>query len=302
VNPARRLLAVLFSATALAGVPFSAHAWGDDGHRIVGHVVEQLVQPRVRERMRAILDTDTSGLTRDTSIAEETTWADKYRDSDRQDTRVGYAATGPWHYVDIELDAPDMNAACYFFPDPQPGQRASEGPARDCIVHKIEQFSAELSDSKTPPMEQLRALQYLLHFVADVHQPLHAGEDHDRGGNDKWIRGPVNRRADLHYYWDTWLVHQLGSQPEETVEQVLALARGPERASWERGGAREWAWESYRLARDAVYAPLPKPGSDGQYTLDAGYLDPAQAVVRIQLARASVRLALVLDRALGMRR
>lgn len=289
-------------ATLLALFPAAAHAWGDDGHRIIGRAAEQLVSPQVAARVRAILATDDSGLVRDTSIAEEGTWADKYRDSDRQGARVRYNATGPWHYVDIEFDHPLLDEACYHFPALAAGQVASDGPARDCIAHKIEQFEVELAARDTPPRERLRAVQFLLHFVADLHQPLHASDDHDRGGNDKWIHGPIGRRADLHYYWDTWLVRQLGANNDATLEQVLALARGPERARWEWGTPRTWSWESFHLARDAVYAPLPARGSDGQFTLDATYLGPAQQVVRVQLARAAVRLALVLERSLGPQR
>lgn len=289
-------------AALLTLLPTLARAWGDDGHRIIGHVVEQLVSAPVRERMRAILAADDSGLTRDTSIAEETIWADKYRDSDRQGARVRYSATGPWHYVDIEFDHPDMDAACYHYPMLAAGQVASAGPAQDCITDKIEQFTAELAAGDTAPAERLRALQYLLHLVADLHQPLHASDDHDRGGNDKWINGPSTRRADLHFYWDTWLVWQLGADSDAVAAQVLSLARGPQRSRWEWGSPRVWAWESYHLARDAVYAPLPPRGADGRYTLDAGYLAPAQEVVRVQLARAAVRLALLLETALGPQR
>jgi hypothetical protein len=63
--------------------------------------------------------------------------------------------------------------------------------AKDCVTNKIAQFTDELRSTATSDAERLRALQFLLHLVGDLHQPLHAGEDHDRGGNDKWIVSPA---------------------------------------------------------------------------------------------------------------
>ncbi len=276
-----------------------AQAWSDEGHRLIGRVAAQLLTPDVRARAQAILDTDDSGLAKDTSLAEQTTWADKYRESDRRTTRERYDATGSWHFIDIEIDAPDMQAACFRFPRLARGVPASQGVAQDCITNKIAQFTDELRARSTTPAEQLRALQFLLHLVGDLQQPLHAGEDHDRGGNDKWIVSPVPRRADLHFYWDTWLVRQLGSNADEGMAQVLALATGPQRREWERGSLRDWTMESFRISRDEVYAPLPKPGEDGNYRLDEAYVARATGVVRTQLARSAVRLAFILNNALG---
>jgi hypothetical protein len=287
---------ILALAMMLAVQP--ARAWGDEGHRLIGRVAAQLVTPEVLRKAQAILDTDTSGLTRDTSFAEEANWADRYRESDRRTTRERYEATGSWHFIDIEIAAPDIDAACFHFPRLARGVNASQGVARDCITNKIAQFEDELRARSSTDAERLRALQFLLHLLGDLHQPLHAGEDHDRGGNDKWIVSPAPRRADLHFYWDTWLVRQLGDADASTA-QVLALATGPQRRAWQRGSLRDWTMESFRTSRDAVYAPLPKPGDDGDYRLDEAYIARATDVVRTQLARAAVRLALVLQKSLG---
>ena len=275
------------------------HAWGDDGHRLIGRVASQLVTPDVLRKAQAILDTDTSGFAKDTSLLEQTTWADKYRDSDRNTTKERYNATGSWHFVDVEIDAPDLQAACFGFPQLPRNALASQGVAQDCVTNKVAQFTEELRAPGTAPAERLRALQFLLHFIGDMHQPLHAGEDHDRGGNSKWIISPAPRRSDLHYYWDTWLVHQLAPDADASVAQVLALATGPQRREWEQGGPRDWTLESFRVSRDDVYAPLPRAGDDGNYRLDEAYIARATGAVRTQLARAAVRLALVLQQSLG---
>ena len=115
-------------------------------------------------------------------IASEATWADKYRDSDRNGTKIRYEATWRWHFVDVELPQPDLVAACFGHPALPLGIPASKGPPQACVVDKINQFSAELGDPATAYSEQLVALKFLLHFVGDLHQPLHASDDHDSGG------------------------------------------------------------------------------------------------------------------------
>ena len=82
---------------------------------------------------------------------------------------------------------------------------ASNGPAEACAVDKVEQFQAELAAAKTDAEERLFALKFLLHFVGDLHQPLHSSDHHDRGGNSVKVivdDFPHNARDELHGFWD----------------------------------------------------------------------------------------------------
>ena len=151
-----------------------------------------LPHPRIKARLVAILSADTDPLTGHT-IVNETTWADRYRDSDRNTTKVRYNQTREWHFVDIEITTPDINAACFGTPSLPTGTPASAGPARDCVVGKINQFIVELKSPVTSPEERLLALKFLLHFVGDMHQPLHASDDHDAGGNQKNVTAIIKR-------------------------------------------------------------------------------------------------------------
>src|SRR6516225_4043340 len=99
--------------------------------------------------------------------------------------RQRYEQTRQWHFVNIELDGPNLDRACFGHPRLPAAVPASSSPAKACLVDKIEQFTAELSNSATAPGERLLALEFLLHLVGDVHQPLHAVDDHDAGGNRK---------------------------------------------------------------------------------------------------------------------
>jgi hypothetical protein len=287
---------LVLSGGCVASQP--ARAWADEGHQIIGEMAAHLMAPGTLARVQSILATDDSALTADTGIANEANWADRYRESDRRASRQRFEGTTNWHFVDIEIDNPDIDAACFGFPK-LGDVPASAGPAQDCIVNKIMQFTAELHAAQTTPSERLRALQFLLHLIGDLHQPLHASDDHDRGGNEKRVISPAPRRADLHFYWDTWLVQQLGADYADVAAMLLARLPAAQRRAWASGTPRDWAQESFVIGKAQVYGRLPPPAADGTYSLDAQYLEPSVDVVRTQLAKAAVRLAMTLDQALA---
>jgi hypothetical protein len=295
----KTITAALLLGLACA-IPGTALAWGDEGHEIVGLIAEHYLDPAAKQQVADLLAGDSSGLV-PTDIAHEATWADKYRDSDRSRGKQRYSQTNQWHYVDLELDGPDLDAACNHHPALPQGTPASAGDPNDCIVDKIEQFSTELADPATAKDERRLALEFLLHFVGDLHQPLHAADDHDKGGNDKYVSAAGAKAGKLHSYWDTEFVRRLG-QDDRTVADTLIARITPEQiAQWTRGGPRDWAQESYQLAKTEVYGRLPQTTA-GPYALDAAYTDNAGQVVALQLSKAGVRLAGILNWALGEKR
>ena len=111
----------IFAALLIVGLlPQHAQAWGDQGHRIIALVAERYLDPTARTKLDAMLGGDTDGLTPH-DIASEATWADKYRDSDRNGTGERYQRTRQWHFVDIELDNPSLAQACHSHPKLPPG-------------------------------------------------------------------------------------------------------------------------------------------------------------------------------------
>ena len=275
----------------------SASAWGDEGHELVGLVAEHYLQPAVRARVHELLEQDDSGLTaRD--LAHECTWADKYRDSDRDTTRVRYQGTREWHFVDLEIQRSDVNRACYGRPPLPPQSRASSGPAQDCIIDKIDQFSAELENPATDRTERRLALQFLLHLVGDVHQPLHASDDHDQGGNRKRASARGIEADTLHHDWDTEFVALLGSNDTEIARVLIAHISARDRVLWSSGTARDWAVETHGVAKAHAYGLLPPSTTGSYYRLPEAYVADATRVTREQLSKAGVRLAFLLNRAL----
>jgi hypothetical protein len=288
----------VFSTLVLCCITPRAYSWGDEGHEIIGLIADHYLEPAVRAKVVAILAGDATHLTSTTQIDSEATWADKYRDSDRNTTKVHYNRTHNWHFVDLELQAPDLKSACFGQP-PLPRKKvASVGPANDCVVDKINEFAAELKSPTTTKKERRFALQFILHFVGDIHQPLHASDDHDQGGNLKIVTAPGIASNKLHHDWDTEFVARLGANEAAIAQQLIANITDAQRAQWASGTPADWAAESFGIAKDHSYGLLPTPDKPNHYQLTAAYVTDASAVTQEQLGKAGVRLAYILNQAL----
>lgn len=283
-------LAIMFSTP-------EAMAWGDDGHKVVALIAEHYLTPTAKRQVDAMLAADADELTRH-DIASAATWADRYRDANHR--RDNYDATKRWHYVDLEIDDPDFNTACYGRPALPPDTPASIGDKNACVVDKIAQFAAELAATETDAEERLYAFKFLLHLVGDMHQPLHASDHRDNGGNSVkvMVDGFDHKSRDnLHGFWDTQFVEMLGRPPAALATQLLTEITPEQEAEWRQGTFDDWAMEAFNIAFSDVYGEPPLSAGAVQH-LDAAYVDRAGKDVALQLSRAGIRLALVLNRAL----
>ena len=191
---------------------------------------------------------------------------------------------------------PDIKAACFGRPPLPPGTLASNGPPKGCIVDKINQFLAELKNPKTDYEERLFALKFLLHFVGDLHQPLHTADNNDRGGNEVKVWSG-SKSLSLHHLWDTDFVRALARKPV-VLSQVLLMQITPaQAASWRAGTPEEWAWEAFAIGQEHAYGDPPLSAGESQQ-LDRAYVKQAETHVALQLSRAGVRLAHLLNQAL----
>jgi hypothetical protein len=269
-------------------------AWGDDGHQIVALVAQSFLTPDVRKRVAALLAADTDTLTAH-DIASAATWADRFRDANVNDSRL---RTRQWHFVDIEIAAPDIDAACFGHPTIPSGTVAADGPADDCVVDKIQEFAAELANPATDPEEQIAALKFLLHFVGDLHQPLHSSDDHDQGGNKKKVSAAGFKAGSLHHFWDTAFVDQLGPNTKTIASDLIGHITKGQETEWAAGEPSDWAKETFQVAKDDAYGQLPEPSRRGSFRLTDEYVTSATEDVSLQLSKAGVRLAFVLNKAL----
>ena len=286
-----RIALAASAAALLLVVPQPARAWGFKGHEAIAAIARAYLTPQARARIDALLAADTDTLTKPDMLSRAT-WADVWRGA-------GHKETAEWHFADVELDRPDLAAACFNYPPA--GGPASAGPAEDCVVNKVNEFEAELADPATPQPEKILALKYLLHFVGDLHQPLHASDNHDKGGNCVRLALGGPRTVNLHSYWDTVVVDALGDDPQQIADRLRATITPAEKAAWEKGDPRSWALESFQAAKTAysLHSPAGCDPNAAPVELPSGYDKAARDVAAVQLERAGVRLALLLNRALA---
>jgi len=249
----------------LACLPLHAHAWGPAGHRIVAQLAERKLSPTARAETRRLL-----ALTHDRSLADVATWADDLRDDPQRKALA--RATAPLHFVNFS--GPD----CRF----DAARACADGR---CVVAAIERYAKVLADRSRPPAERAEALRFVVHFVGDVHQPLHAGYRGDRGGNRYQVRLD-GRGTNLHAVWDTPV---LASRKLGWQAHAERLAKSPAAAG---GTPAQWAEQSCRATRDDGLYPRG-------HVVDAAYLERMRPLAERRLREAGARLAALLNRALA---
>jgi hypothetical protein len=205
-------------------------------------------------------------------------WADEVR-GDRPETAT-------WHYININVTISRTPGSV--------GEWKKYCPQTGCVASVIDDLTLKLRDGGRDRQQRAEALKFLMHFISDLHQPLHSGDMGDRGGNDVEVLYR-DRATNLHSIWDTALVRDwLALRPADRAR----LERGPgfwARRSMQRGSVDDWLWQAHDEARKA-YQGLPpaRPAPLGE-----AYLEAAGPVLTRQLERAGVRLARVLNEALA---
>jgi S1/P1 Nuclease len=284
VRSATRLAAVLLLAAP------AAFAWGPQGHRIIGAIADRLLTPEAHAAVLQILadDRDKFGNPSGrTTLESVSVWADELR---------GTAAERPsWHYD----DTPICGSA----------DKARYCPDGQCNSEQLKRLTAVLGDPRAPARERDEALKWIVHLLGDIHQPLHAADNADQGGN----RVPValagvhtRGRKSLHRVWDNELLQRAlrVSNHQRPPPDIDALAS--EAAKLERqvgpGTPDSWARESNNLARNVAYrypgfACNRVPASI--VVLDASYQEDAELVVRERVLLAGARLANLLNSTLA---
>lgn len=286
-------LAVIAAAATLALSSTPALAWGDLGHEVIANIAYRHLTPVARAKVDALLASDPDPLTAP-DFASRSTWADRYRTDHRE--------TAPWHYVDIEIAHPDLDSACFGHPRLAADQPAGAGPAQDCVTDKIREFTAELRDRSTPQAERVLALKFLAHFIGDIHQPLHAADHRDRGGNCIGLApSPDGHATNLHAFWDSTVVRSLGRSSDEIAAKLDTQIRPADIEAVGKGTPEDWAWDTFQLARRDAYALPDQPTCNDQRSvaLTDAYVATAERDAAMQLKRAAIRLAVTLNRALG---
>lgn len=241
-------------------------AWGPQGHRVVAVIAQANLTPAARAKVDALLGPLNS-------MAAVSSWAD--------DTRVDFPETGPWHYIDIPLDARSIDMA-------------RDCPQGNCVIGKIEEYERVLKDSHSSEANRRLALRFLIHFVGDLHQPLHCEDNNDKGGNMVQVTF-FGQPSNLHSVWDSGILGKMQPYGNKLADLLNSRIAPVEKAQWTKGTLADWALEGKKLARDVAYKNLPS-GSPAE--LGQAYVDAATPVVETQLEKAGIRLAAILNRLL----
>ena len=245
----------------LASVP--ALAWGAQGHEVAADIALRELRPAARAQVAHLLGSDAM-------LVQQSNWADEIKDQ-RPDT-------APWHFVDIPLGARGF----------VPRRDCARG---DCVVAQIAADLQALRNRRLGDRARAQALLFLIHFVADVHQPLHAEDNDDKGGNQVHVR-LGRERASLHKLWDVDVVEPLGPDPDAIAESIERQLSPGRRKDWQSGTPSRWANEAHAIAREHVYPPL---GGARDLRLPRDYAYREAPLARILLAKAGVRLGWLLN-------
>ena len=266
-RPALLLLLQACLLPALLAASPAAQAWGALGHRLVAALAQAHLGPAARREVATLLAGEP-----DPTLAGIATWADRLRDTDPERAR----ATARWHYA----DTPD--AGCAYLPP----RDCANG---DCAFGAIEAQRRILADPAQPVAARREALKWLVHLVADLHQPLHASHRRDKGGNAWQVSLRRDGRAvgtSLHAVWDYDVLDAAHLGLPAYLARLQAAPWPPRRGA--TGTPLAWAGESCRLT-DArgLYPP--------RHALDAAYLDAMRPLAEERLRIAAWRLAALLD-------
>lgn len=268
------LAATCLIASLLAPAP--AYGWGEDGHKISAMITYDLLSAKAKAGVDEVLG--------EGKFVAASYWADRV---------VGKMKwTKEWHSVSVD----------HFSEDIDPQRDCVDGK---CVVDKIRDESAYLRSGAGTSKEQEQSLKYLIHFVADVHQPLHVGFVQDHGGDE--IKGSLYGRVtrSLHDIWDIGFIDRelyLNSLSRaEYAGRLKSEITSADRGNWTAGNAMSWASESYQLAMSNAYRNADDTGLGydtwirRNFDIRDEYYNRNLPVVETRLKQAAVRLANLLN-------
>lgn len=273
------LLRVPLTFALLFSGPTQIFAWGREGHHIIALLAQSRLNDTAKARIAELLGAET--------LAQASTWPDEIRKDHEE--------TAGWHYVSIPRTAAYFDEARDCF-QPDTKRKGAETDHHNCVVDRIDIYARQLLDNSLAKPTRVEALRYMVHFLSDLHQPMHA-IDEARGGNDIKIvqfgnaTCGIDHPCNLHGVWDSGLIEH--AEPDEVaymhrLEILIAkdsLDRLPE------GTPRDWANESHALAEGAL---LENGG-----LADQVYFDHEISNVDRRLALAGIRLSHMLNEIFG---
>jgi hypothetical protein len=276
-----------FIALMLLVAASPAAAWWEYGHETVATIAALEVKPETKreiERLLAHADELDTPTCPSRTIEQASVWPDCIKELKE---RFSYSYS--WHYQNVDVCKPfDQKSAC------------KDG---NCVSAQIDRNARLLADTSLPARERLQALAYLVHFVGDLHMPLHAGDRGDLGGNRFAAAYGIIANRNIHTIWDGYLSERSISTPPGEAQGILSALSAEEREAMRGGKTEDWARESWDAARVYAYGTAMQdpcgPVPARQPVIDEATTQRLIPVVRAQIARGGLRLARMLDEALS---
>lgn len=271
--------ALVLLLVARAGM---ASAWGEMGHRVSALIAADLLTPAARSQLQRIMDSD--------DIEAMSVYLDRQREALEQ----RMPGSRQWHFDNRPVCNDRMSRRDYC-------------PGGDCASAQLSRHLRVLGDRAAPLEARRLAVHVVIHVLGDIHQPLHAADDGDLGGNRMRVSlpwGAADANANLHSLWDSLIIERMvAGRTARHVAQTLRERFAPQAKAWAKGGVRDWMAESHALARAVAYSPsvgfvCGNADEERVNPVPAEYVAAAEPVIERQLARAGYRIARVLNRAL----
>ncbi|QJR81225.1 S1/P1 nuclease [Alteromonas pelagimontana] len=241
-----------------------AYGWGQTGHRVTGAIAERHLNPEAKAAIEALLPNE--------SMAEASTYADEMRsDPDEFWQKI----SPPWHYVTVPEEKTYGEAGA---------------PEHGDAYTALKRFTAKLKDPKATEEEKRLALRFVIHIIGDLHQPLHAGNGTDRGGNDVKVRF-FWEDSNLHRVWDSQLLDQRKLSYTEWTDWLDEKITQQNISEWNTIKPEDWIAESTKI-RDDLY---PQDANNMSYDYLYDYLP----IAKQRLQQAGIRMALYLNAVFG---
>ncbi|OYY71571.1 S1/P1 nuclease [Sphingomonas sp. 28-63-12] len=281
----KKRILILAAALSLA-LHAPAQAYGQFGHETIARIAMANIVPQTRARVAALLARSAALATPACparTIEQLSIWPDCIRGLG---PRFSYTAS--WHYQNVDICRPfDLKSAC------------RDG---NCVSAQVDRAVKLLKDNTLPIAERVQALAFLVHFTGDLHMPLHGGDHHDLGGNQVKAAYGVYApdRLNLHSIWDGALAERAITTGPSLVRRYSAA----EAAQIEAGTTEDWSREAWAVSRDVAYPsaigdqPCTTP-PPARAKLDDATIERLIPIARLQVERAGLRLARLLDEAFG---
>jgi len=248
------LLVIIIGVTS----SFAKNDWGKTGHRTTGEIAEKHLSNKAKKEIKKLL----GGY----SLAFVSNFGDEIKSDNK------FRKFSPWHYVSFPFDS-----------DYDSHPKSKKGD----IIVGIQTCIDVLKNKNSTQEDKVFYLKMLVHFMGDLHQPLHIGLAEDKGGNDFQVRW-FNSGTNLHVVWDSKMIDDYGMSYTELADNRRPLSK-QQLAEVQNGTVKDWMYESRELCKD-VYKNT-EIGEKLRYRYSYIYMD----TVRFQLQKGGIRLAVLLN-------